>query len=276
MSAHGHDEIAADAIRVRDVIEGVEDALVVEDYPHYRQLSHLTPRRFNRRTERAMIRLVSGFWLCLIFAGQVLGHEGGLDAHGGHNNRKTGTYHFHRGRLAGDSFGSKIEAMDALTPADESREISGRTEPPPTRPDSLDWSEAATFPVSRVIDGDTVELRTDLGLVKARLIGVDTPETVHPQKPVQYYGREASLFLSNLLKGESVYVTYDHQRKDRYGRLLAYLYRVPDGLFINLEIIRQGYGHAYTRFPFRHLELFREYERWARRAEKGMWSRFGR
>jgi micrococcal nuclease len=93
-------------------------------------------------------------------------------------------------------------------------------------------------------------------LVKARLIGVDTPETVHPSKPVEHYGREASLFLTNLLKGESVYAVYDQERTDRYGRTLAYLFRAPDGLFVNAEIIRQGYGHAYTRFPFRHMELF--------------------
>lgn len=107
--------------------------------------------------------------------------------------------------------------------------------------------------------------------MKVRLIGVDTPETVHPQKPVEFYGRESSLFLKNLLKGESVHVVYGQERLDNYGRTLGYLYRAPDGLFVNLEIIRQGYGHAFTRFPFRQMELFLAYQGWARDVGKGLW-----
>ena len=64
---------------------------------------------------------------------------------------------------------------------------------------------------------------------------------------------------------------FDTENQDRYGRLLAYLYRAPDGLFVNLEVVRQGYGHAYTRFPFKHMELFRNYENQARTAGKGLW-----
>jgi len=106
-----------------------------------------------------------------------------------------------------------------------------------------------------------------------RLIGVDTPETVHPQKPVEEYGKEASRFTENLLKGESVYVEYEPgpSRLDRHGRTLAYLYRAPDGLFVNLEIVRQGYGHAYIEHPFQYLDLFRHYETRAREAGKGLW-----
>ena len=59
---------------------------------------------------------------------------------------------------------------------------------------------------------------------------------------------------------------------DKYGRLLAYLYRVPGGLFVNLEIVRQGYGHAYTEYPFEYMETFRDYERRAREAGKGLWA----
>ncbi|MCK5381442.1 MAG: thermonuclease family protein, partial [Candidatus Latescibacteria bacterium] len=93
-------------------------------------------------------------------------------------------------------------------------------------------------------------------------------------KPVQPYGREASCFLKNLLLGEEVYIEQRGKADefDRYGRLLAYLYRAPDGLFVNLEIVRQGYGHAYTRFPFQYMDLFRFYERKARECEKGLWA----
>jgi micrococcal nuclease len=89
---------------------------------------------------------------------------------------------------------------------------------------------------------------------------------------VEYYGKEASTFTRNLLQGESVYLVYGQERIDRYGRTLGYLYRAPDGLFANAEIIRQGYGHAYTRFPFRHMELFKDCERLAQESGKGLWA----
>ena len=116
-----------------------------------------------------------------------------------------------------------------------------------------DFSHDAAYPVLRVIDGDTVKIQYNGKPTTVRLIGIDTPETVHPQKPVERFGKEASAFTRNLLLGEPVYLRFDTDRTDKYGRLLAYLYRVPDGLFVNLEIVRQGYGHAYTRFPFKHI-----------------------
>jgi micrococcal nuclease len=125
-----------------------------------------------------------------------------------------------------------------------------------------------TFVVERVIDGDTLVLST-LGTV--RLIGVDTPETVHPTKPVQYFGREASTFLRTLVLNQSVHVEYDQTRLDRYGRTLAYVY-LESGALVNLEIIRQGYGFAYTAFPFRFMAEFRAAEREARERQLGLWA----
>jgi micrococcal nuclease len=95
--------------------------------------------------------------------------------------------------------------------------------------------------VVRVIDGDTVEL--DLGGHRehARLIGVDTPETVDQNRPVQCYGHEASALTSSLLPpGTAVRVSRDAEGRDRYGRLLVYLERASDGLFVNVELARQG------------------------------------
>src|SRR5262249_8329161 len=131
-----------------------------------------------------------------------------------------------------------------------------------------DWSGAKSHKVVRVIDGDTVVISLDGKETRVRLIGVDTPETVHPRKPVEISGTEASVITTNLLKGESVFIEYAQQKKDKYGRTLAYLFRAPDGLFVNLEIIRQGYGHAYTKYPFKqeYMDLFRAYERQAREA----------
>lgn len=136
-----------------------------------------------------------------------------------------------------------------------------------------DLSLLDAYPVVRVVDGDTIIVNRKGKEVKVRLIGIDTPETVHPTKPVEHYGKEASLFTTNLLKGEKVYLISSSQQKktDRYGRILVYVYRAPDGLFVNAEIIRQGYGQAYTRFPFKYIEEFKQLERFARKAEKGLW-----
>jgi micrococcal nuclease len=121
--------------------------------------------------------------------------------------------------------------------------------------------------VKRVIDGDTLVLAND---ERVRLIGVDTPETKHPRKPVQRFGKEASLFTKRMVEGKEVRLEFDWQKRDKYGRLLAYIYLL-DGTFVNAEIIKQGYGFAYTRFPFKYLEEFRSYEKEARENRKGLW-----
>ena len=121
----------------------------------------------------------------------------------------------------------------------------------------------------RVVDGDTIILD---GKERVRLIGVDTPETVHPSKPVEYFGKEASAFTKRMVEGKRVRLGYDWNRVDKYGRTLAYVY-LEDGTFLNAEIIKQGYGHAYTRFPFKHLDEFRRYEKDAMREGKGLWGK---
>lgn len=126
---------------------------------------------------------------------------------------------------------------------------------------------AAAQLVERVVDGDTIIVQ---GVGRVRLIGVDTPETVHPRRPVECFGKEASAFAKRLLEGQRARLEYDQERTDRYGRTLAYVH-LPNGTFANAEIVRQGYGHAYTRFPFRYLEEFRRYEREARQGGRGLW-----
>ncbi len=125
--------------------------------------------------------------------------------------------------------------------------------------------------VERVSDGDTIVLD---GGEKVRLIGVDTPETVHPRKPVQPFGKEASAFTKRLSEGKRVRLEYEAEagpsRIDRYGRTLAYVY-LTDGRMLNLEIVRQGYGHAYTKYPFSRMDEFRAAERHAREAGLGLW-----
>ena len=133
--------------------------------------------------------------------------------------------------------------------------------------------------VERVIDGDTIEVLDGGVRKKVRLVGVDTPETVHPQKPVEYFGKEASVFTKTLLEGSNVYLVHDQADKpldppplDKYGRELAYVFRVRDLLFVNLEIVKLGYGFAYTKYPFQYMELFRYWEQKARGERRGLWS----
>jgi micrococcal nuclease len=128
--------------------------------------------------------------------------------------------------------------------------------------------EAASYLVTRVVDGDTIVLER---IGRVRLIGVDTPESVDPRRPVQRFGQQAGDFTRRLVGGKRVRVEYDRARKDRYNRTLAYIY-LADGTLVNAEIIRQGYGVAYTRFPFKYLAEFRKLERDARGQERGLWA----
>jgi len=137
----------------------------------------------------------------------------------------------------------------------------------PTRPAPALPTYSQTVLVKRVIDGNTLALSTG---EKVRPIGVDTPETKDPRKPVQYFGKEATAFTQRLTEGKSLRLEYDQQHQDKYGRTLAYVY-LENGTFVNAEIIRQGFGFAHTRFPFKYLEEFRQFEREARQAKRGLW-----
>ena len=120
---------------------------------------------------------------------------------------------------------------------------------------------------TRVIDGDTIVLD---GNETVRLIGVDTPETKDPRKPVEAFGQEAYEFTKSLVEGKKVRLEFDQEKIDKYGRTLAYVY-LDDGTFLNAQIIMQGYGHAYTVHPFKYMENFRNYERMARERGLGLW-----
>lgn len=101
--------------------------------------------------------------------------------------------------------------------------------------------------VTHVVDGDTLDVRLGDAEERVRLIGVDTPESVAPDRPVQCYGAEASLYLATLVpEGTEVRLERDAEPRDRYGRLLAYVYRADDDLLVNLELVEQGYADAVT------------------------------
>ena len=106
--------------------------------------------------------------------------------------------------------------------------------------------EPRTSIVERVVDGDTLLLDTG---ERVRLIGVDTPETKHPDLPVDPLGLEAAAFVEKRVEGREVELRFDRERFDPHQRLLAYVY--VDGECLNEEIIRAGYSKAITRFPYR-------------------------
>ena len=127
------------------------------------------------------------------------------------------------------------------------------------------------YVVLSVVDGDTIKIRAGGVEQSVRLLGVDTPETVHPDIPPEPYGAEATEFTKRLLRGEKVVLRYGRKMRDRYGRLLAFVYRGSDDLFVNLEIIRRGFGRVYgDDFPDR--KQFLKAQREAQAAKKGIWS----
>jgi micrococcal nuclease len=131
--------------------------------------------------------------------------------------------------------------------------------------------------VVRVVDGDTVVLRLWGGEEHVRLIGVDTPETVKPDAPVECYGPEASAHLHDLLPvGTEVRVARDAEARDRYGRLLLYLWLVDGGEFVNLSIVRGGFGEPLAIAPnTAHERELAAAAAEARAAGRGLWGRCG-
>jgi micrococcal nuclease len=130
---------------------------------------------------------------------------------------------------------------------------------------------ADSAPVTRVVDGDTVEVRLDGRAEKVRLIGVDTPESVKPGTPVECFAKAASEETRHLVDGRRVTLRFDAERRDRYGRLLAYVYR--DGLFVNAALVERGYARTLTIPPnVAHAALFARLARDARGAGRGLWS----
>lgn len=132
----------------------------------------------------------------------------------------------------------------------------------------------ANATVVRVVDGDTLVVDADGVDERVRLIGINTPESVDRNRPVMCFGKEASAHLEELLpEGTPVRLERDVEARDRYDRLLAYVYRAADGEFVNLAMVRDGFAQQYTFPPnVAHTEQFGDAERVARRGGVGLWS----
>ncbi len=145
--------------------------------------------------------------------------------------------------------------------------------PPPLRhPIALSVGQVE---VLRVIDGDTIIVRTASEEIQTvRLIGINTPETVDPRKPVQCFGKQASARTKSLLEGKAVILTADSTQAnvDKYGRSLRYV-SLEDGKDINLALIRDGFAYEYTyKLPYEKQAAYRAAERDARKAQAGLWA----
>ena len=199
--------------------------------------------------------------LVLVFASMSCAHPGRLDANGGHVDKNTGEYHYHRG-------------PNAL----QSLEIRRNT--------------VYKAKIERVVDGDTaiVSFVFDDGSKytkeRVRFLGVNTPETVHPSKPVEFYGKEASNFTKKELTGKTVWLQTDVEVKDRYGRMLAYVWlkepstkdldneaAIRANMF-NAKLLLDGYAQTMTVQPnSRYSNLFVHFQREAREAKRGLWGK---
>lgn len=149
---------------------------------------------------------------------------------------------------------------------------SGTTEPNSTTTGRPTEAEGP-YPVVSVVDGDTIKVNRDGQTVTVRIIGMDTPETKDPRKPVQCFGREASAKAHELLDGRTVWLEPDptQDTRDKYGRVLAYVW--TDQTLYELTMISQGFAHEYTyRLPYHYQAEFKAAEREAREGQRGFWS----
>ncbi len=130
------------------------------------------------------------------------------------------------------------------------------------------------YQVARVVDGDTLTLRLGDKEEKVRLIGINTPETVDPRRPVECFGKEASNHMKELADAKNVYIETDTTQgeRDKYGRLLAYVY-LEDGQMLNRKMIAEGYAYEYTYLrPYKYQEDFKKSQNLARVTKVGLWA----
>lgn len=138
----------------------------------------------------------------------------------------------------------------------------------------IEISTSTLYQITKVTDGDTIHVKVNNEEITVRMKGVDTPETVDPRKTVQCFGKEASNKTKELLTGRMVNLVPDKGDAslfDKYGRVLAYIYR-DDGLFVNEYLVKEGYAHEYTYDkPYEMQKAFKKLEKQAREEKKGLW-----
>lgn len=130
------------------------------------------------------------------------------------------------------------------------------------------------FQVTKVVDGDTIDVSYFGRVERIRLIGINTPESVNPRRPVECFGKEAAVEATKLLAKQLVSLESDKTQADRdkYGRMLRYV-RIKGGVFYNLEIIKKGFAREYTfKVPYAYQKDFKNAEADARKNKRGLWA----
>ncbi len=137
-------------------------------------------------------------------------------------------------------------------------------------PKSILSPVSSTSFVTRIVDGDTIQIDTGQ---KVRYLGMNTPETVDPRRPVQCFGKEASAYNKNLVLNKKVKLVKDVSETDKYGRLLRYVY-LEDGTFVNLKLVQEGYAYSDTFPPdVAHVADFVKAQKQAREEKLGLWNK---
>lgn len=128
-----------------------------------------------------------------------------------------------------------------------------------------------------MVDGDTIVVRLGSSEETVRLLGIDTPESVDPRSPVECFGKEAAAHTASLLPpGTEIVLVRDVEARDRYDRLLAYVYRASDGTFVNLRLVDDGYAALLTYPPnVAHVDDLTAAAADARSQGRGLWSACG-
>lgn len=135
-------------------------------------------------------------------------------------------------------------------------------------------SSTELYDVLKVVDGDTVHIEIAGKKETVRLIGINTPETVDPRRPVECFGKEASNKAKELLEGKKVRIETEASQgeRDKYGRLLGYVFR-EDGLFVNNYLVTEGYAYEYTyNLPYKYQSEFKAAQHVAEKSGKGLWA----
>ena len=168
----------------------------------------------------------------------------------------------------------QLENIDQASTSSPELALIDQSEVTSTLPAITAPSTDDLYLVTKVIDGDTLEVERNNIKEKVRLIGINTPETVDPRRKVECFGREASDYAKKTLSGQSIHLVFDssQDQRDKYGRLLAYIYLSDNSLF-NLQMISAGYAYEYTyKIPYLHQAEFKSAQATAKTNKLGLWS----
>jgi len=136
------------------------------------------------------------------------------------------------------------------------------------------WGEEIGM-VTKIVDGDTIDVDVNGEIKKLRLIGINTPETVDPRRPVECFGKEASARAREVLTGKKIRLQADptQQNVDKYGRYLRFVF-LEDGTHFNLKMVQEGYAYEYTYdVPYQFQSEFKKAQAFAAAEGLGLWSK---